>query len=57
VWQGAHMRVLDCLPRVDCDSQDEANADDSDAGNQGVDADQQLLAHVTLCKLLPSSDI
>jgi len=39
------------------DYQDKAKADDSDAGNQGVDADQQLLAHVTQCKLLPSSDI
>jgi len=35
--------------------QDEANTADSDAGNQAVDADQQLLAHVTQCKLLPYS--
>jgi len=37
--------------------QDEANADNSDAGNQEVVADQQFLAYVTPCKLLPSSDI
>jgi len=37
--------------------QDEANGDDSDAGNLETDDDQQLLAHVTRCKVLPPSDI
>jgi len=37
--------------------QDEANIEDGDVGNLGVDDDQQILAHVTQCKVLPPSDI
>jgi len=51
----------DLSPDIDylkiSDYQDKVIADDSDAGKQGVDADQQLHTHVTQCKLLPSSDI
>jgi len=37
--------------------QDKANIDDSDAGKQGVEDDEQLLAHVTQCNVLRPNDI
>ena len=51
----------DLAPDIDNEGisgiQDEANFADDEAGNQGIDDDQQLLAHLTKHKVLPPSDI